>query len=113
MAWARLDDGFYDHPKTISLWRRSPGAVGLHVRAITYCAKHLTDGHISEEVVNGMAPLQRDREAMVKALITEGQWYENGEDGFVIHDYLDWNPSKEEVLEKRRKDRERKQAKSG
>lgn len=113
MAWGKIDDGFYDHPKTVSLWRRNPGAVGLHIRGISYCAKHLTDGYIQHEIVNAMAPVQRDRDEMIQALIEEKTWYENGEEGFAIHDYLDWNPSKEEVLEKRRKDRERKQAKNG
>jgi hypothetical protein len=107
VAWARLDDGFYDHPKITRVWRRCPGAVGLHARVIAYCARHETDGHILAEIVTGLSPLQRDREAQVKALIEEGLWYQ-GEDGFVIHDYLDYNPSREQINHKRAEDRERK-----
>ena len=107
MAWGRLDDSFYDHPKTLRIWRKCPGAVGLHARAISYCAKHQTDGYIMAEIVNGLSPLQRDREEQVKALIEEQAWYES-EDDFAVHDYLDYNPSKEETEAKRAADRDRK-----
>lgn len=107
MAWGKLDDGFYDNPKIVRIWRRCPGAVGLHARAISYCAKHLTDGHILAEVVQGLSPLQRDREEQVKALIAEKAWYE-GDGEYILHHYLDMNPSKEEVEGKREQDRERK-----
>lgn len=107
MAWGKLDDGFYDNPKIVRIARQSHGAVGIHARAISYCAKHLTDGHIPAEVVQGFAPLQRDREQMVEVLIAERAWYKS-EDGYILHDYLDQNPSKEEVEAKRAEDRERK-----
>ena len=107
MPWAKLDDGFYDHPKTLRIWRRCPGAVGLHARAISYCARHSTDGHIMAEIVEGLSPLQRDREQQVKALIEEKAWYQD-EDGFVIHDYNDYNPTKAQLEEKRAADAERK-----
>lgn len=109
MAWGKLDDGFYDNPRIVRIAKRSHGAVGLHARAISYCAKHLTDGHILADIVQGFAPLQRDRENMVKVLIEETAWYENEKgDGFILHDYLDQNPSRAEVEAKRAEDRERK-----
>jgi len=107
MTWARLDDSFYDHPKTLRIWNRCPGAVGLHARAISWCAKHEQDGHLPAAIVESISPVQSDRDEQISALTGEGAWHENG-DGFVIHDYLDYNPSREEVASKRRKDRERK-----
>ena len=107
MAWGRLDDGYYDHPKVLKALDSDAGAVGLHCRAIAYCAKHQLDGHLSERAVCSLMPLQSDREKAVAALLDAGLLERNG-DSYVVHDFLDYNPSREEVIEKRRKDRERK-----
>lgn len=107
MAWARLDDSFYDHPKVLTIWHRRPDALGLHMRAIAYCARHETDGHISALAVMALSPLQSDREQQVTALIDAGLWYE--QDGnYLIHDYLDYNLSRNEIAARRSRDRERK-----
>jgi hypothetical protein len=107
MPWARLDDSFYDHPKTLALAGRSPAAGFLHVRAITYCCKHLTDGFFPKSLVETLVPVQRDRDEQLAALIEIGLWYDRGEQ-YAIHDFQDYQPTKDEVAEKRRKDRERK-----
>lgn len=107
MAWARLDDGFYDHPKVMQLASTVPAAGFLHVRAITYCCKHLTDGVIPRAMVESLVPVQRDRDEQVGALLETGLWYEDG-DRYAIHDFHDYQPTRDEVAEKRRKDRERK-----
>lgn len=111
MAWARLDDSFYDHPKVTSVWHRRPDALGLHMKAIAYCARHETDGWMLPGAVMALSPLQSDRELQVEVLLDEGLWVEH--DGrYGIHDYLDYNFSKEEIEKKREADRERK-AKKG
>lgn len=107
MAWARLDDSFYDHPKVLRIWHDRPDALGLHMRAIAYCARHETDGYLPGPAVMGLSPLQSDREQQVAALINAGLWYEN-EGDFVIHDYLDYNLSRNEIAARRSKDRDRK-----
>lgn len=107
MAWARLDDGFYDHPKTLRLVKSNPAAGFLHVRAITYCCKHLTDGRITKQAVESLVPVQRDRDEQTGALLETGLWYDDG-DAYAIHDFQDYQPTRDEVAEKRRKDRERK-----
>jgi hypothetical protein len=106
MAWARLDDGFYDHPKVIAVWHSRPDALGLHMRAIAYCARHETDGKILAPAVMALSPLQRDREEQVSALVDAGLWYEQDEH-YLIHDYLDYNLSRDEIAAKREADRER------
>lgn len=113
MAWARIDDGFVDHPKILRIWNRCPGAIGLHVRAIAYCSKHLTDGHIPAVAVAALSPVQSERDDQIEALINEGAWYsDEGSETFVIHDFLDYQPTREEVADRRQKDRERKRAKA-
>lgn len=111
MAWARIDDGFVDHPKVLRIWNRNPGAIGLHVRAIAYCAKHLTDGRIPVVAVETLSPVRSERDGQVEALITEGAWYrDEGSETFVIHDFLDYQPTRDEVTDRRQKDRDRKRA---
>ena len=112
MGWARIDDGYYDHPKVLRAVELDAGSIGLHVRAISYCAKQELNGHIPERAVCALMPLQRDREKAVAALIEVGL-FQATEDGYVLHDYLDYNPSREEILEKRKRDRERKAATRG
>lgn len=98
MPWVRLDDGFDDHPKILDL---SDQAYRLHVGALCFCARTLTDGFVSEgalrRLVNG---------GHVSELVDAGLW-EAGDGGWWIHDFLDYNQSAEQVLEEREKARER------
>lgn len=107
MTWARLDDSFYDHPKVLRLWSRCPAAIALHVRAMSWCAKHEQDGRLPKEVVEAISPVQSDRDEQIAALTDEGAWHKTEED-FVIHDFLDYNPSRQEIGDRKERDRERK-----
>ena len=102
MAWARLDDKFHSHPK---VRRAGLAAIGLHVRAISYSAAHLLDGHIDVEWVREAGGAQHKK--LVTALVDAGLWSQNGH-GWVINGYLDYNPSREEVEERRAADSARK-----
>lgn len=100
MTWARIDDVFPDHPKVVEL---SDRAFRVHVAAICYAARHLTDGHIPKAAVPGLAA---GRKAAVTELVRSGLWDKNGNGGFVIHDYLDYNPSREEIEAERERKRQ-------
>jgi hypothetical protein len=112
VAWARLDDGFFCHPKVTRVWDINPGAVGLWVRLISYCSKYETDGFVPEVTVAMLSPDLSERTAQLDALI-EGRAIQRHEDGFVIRDYLDYNPSRAQIDEKRESDRLRKQKARG
>jgi hypothetical protein len=112
MAWARLDDGFFCHPKVTRVWDLNPGAVGLWVRLISYCSKYETDGFVPETTVAMLSPDESERSHMVKALI-EGSALVRHEDGFVVQDYLDYNPSREQIAQKRESDAARKRKARG
>lgn len=113
MAWARIDDGFVDHPKILRIWNQCPAAIGLHVRAIAYCAKHLTDGYIPLVAVATLSPNADERDEQTQALLEGGAWYKDeASESFVIHDYLDFQPTRDEVADRRQRDRERKRAKT-
>jgi len=107
MTWVKLDDGFDDHPKIRALWMSYPPALGLHVMALAYCARNLTDGLVHSWYVAEKVPEKKRREAMTKALESVALWHPKS-DGWELHDFLDFNPTASAVLEKRRADSERK-----
>jgi hypothetical protein len=102
MAWVRLDDAFPEHPKVIEV---GGDAAWLHVCALAYCNRNLTDGKITE----GALPRLSDRRhpaKLARLLVAVGLWDET-DGGWVIHDYLDFQPSKAKVDAERRAARER------
>lgn len=102
MAWGRLDDSFDAHRK---VRRAGLEATGLHARALSYCAGALTNGHVDPEWLEERAGRRSGK--LAEQLVAAGLWEPNS-DGYVIHDYLDYNPSREQVEAKRRRDSERK-----
>lgn len=101
MTWVKLDDGFADHPKIAPL---SNEAFRVFVHGLCYSARHLTDGRIPQAVAKAISP-RRALDELVEA----GLWNRNGT-GFVIHDYLDFQPSSEQIRAKRAADSERKKS---
>jgi hypothetical protein len=98
MPWFRLEDSFANNPKVT---KAGNAATGLWVRCGTYSAQYLTDGHIPHDVARGYG---RHRE--IDALLDAEMWIENGT-GFLIPDYLEYNPSKKQVLAERAAARDR------
>lgn len=118
MTWVRIDDGFSDHPKIVAA---GPLGAIIQVRALCYCARHLTDGFIPDGAVSGLVA------GMDHISISSGgvpglfdvadeasdlPWcdvmcacalWEKVAGGYRVHDYLDYNPSKSEVVQLRRK----------
>ncbi|MFF7147542.1 hypothetical protein ACFZAO_05645 [Streptomyces griseoaurantiacus] len=102
MPWVKLDDRFPSHRKIALL---SDRAFRLHVSAICWCAENLTDGRISDREL-ALVTRVRGVKATAKQLEDAGLW-DRTDDGWVIHDYLDYNPSREQVLLERKKNAER------
>ena len=105
MPWVKLDDRFPSHRKVALL---SDRAFRLHVSAICWCAENLTDGHISDRELTLVAHV-RGVKATAKQLEDAGVW-DRVDDGWVIHDYLDYNPSRDQVLAERKKNAARQEA---
>lgn len=103
MAWLKLDDAFVDHERIEPL---SDRAFRLHITALCLCARKLTDGHVSSKDVKVCRTLVAAGPRHLAELENAGVWEPNG-DGFQIRDYLDYNPSAEQVREERRKASER------
>ena len=107
MPWVKIEDAFYDHPKVAML----PPAymlpcVGLHLLVMCYCSRTLTDGFIPEPQIDRLAGdlttllPQGTSAPLVNALLDVGLWEPDpqGRAGYLVHDFLDYNPSKREVL---------------
>lgn len=102
MTWFRVDDGFYDHPKVADL---PDAAIALWTRAGSWCAKHLTDGAVPTRALRRFCD---DPDVAAKALVDSGLWDRTVE-GFLFHDWDNYQPSRDEV-EERRADHARRQA---
>lgn len=103
MPWSKFDDNFWGHPKTIAA---GTTAVGLLVKAITYSNHYLTDGLIPLNIMPMLAP-DIDYKAAAEKLVEVGYFTET-EKGYQIHDFLEYNPSAEQVRAQREKDKARK-----
>lgn len=91
-----------DDPKVAGL---SDGAFRLHVAGIAYCNKHLTDGLINGHEVPRR--VRSFRKNSLTELVHHGLWRSVLEgEAYVIHDYLDWNPSRAEVEDRKQKSRD-------
>lgn len=99
MTWFRLEDSFYDHPKVT---KAGNSAVGLWVRCSTYSARQLLDGRVPMETAHLMGT-RRD----IDRLSATGLWIVAG-DEYLIPDFLEYNPSSDQVRSIRKRDAERK-----
>lgn len=96
MTWLRLDDKMSRHAKIVGL---TDPAFRLHIHALLYCAEQATDGRVLSAAAPTLSA-HRNKPALIKELVDAGLW-ETLVGGWEIHDFLDWNPSKEETEKKR------------
>ena len=108
--WVKLDDDFFENPKTGPL---SKGAKLLYLAGLTYCAKSLTDGKIDARGVRVVRALAEVGAKAVAELEAAGRWEKNGS-GYIVHDWLEYNPPAAKVLAQREAAKERmKRARAG
>jgi hypothetical protein len=111
VPWVRFDDQFPIHRKVAGL---SDRAFRLHAEAIFWCARNLTDGHIAAAEITLLCPTKRKLSDHIAVLVSRGLWHTADEDcasetcpapaggdGWVIHDYWFYQPSKARVLKER------------
>lgn len=105
MTWVKLDDQFAEHAKVYPL---SDRAFRLHVTALCYCARNLTDGRIDERGLRTVAITAKLRRvAPYAAELVEARLWAVRRDGHEIRDYLDYNPASAQVKEDREAARSR------
>jgi len=102
MTWARLDDGLLTHPKAMAA-----GIEGraLFVASILYSARELTDGQITGGAIAALAGLAGVRNAKkTTELLVSLRLWDIRDGSYWVHDYLDYNPSRADVMAKREAD---------
>ena len=99
MAWFKVDDHLYSHPKWLSLPK---GSRALWVTAGSWCSGQLLDGFIPAAVLPTLDGTRRDATELVKV----GLWIET-DGGWEFHDWGEYQPTKASVIERRKKSAER------
>lgn len=89
MPWFKVDDGLYSHPKWVAA---SPAAKALWVTAGSWSASQLTDGHVPTYIL----PVVGGKPKAAQELVELGLWEMNG-NGWVFHDWEEFQPSKVDV----------------
>lgn len=94
MTWFRVDDKSAFHRKVTDVGNEAWGAL---CRAGAWSSDHLTDGRVPWSVALTIASKKIWERLFVTGLCERLE----GTTDFLIHDFLDWNPSREQVLELR------------
>ena len=122
MGWIRVEDNFYDNEKMLAA-----GSIGrdLYWHGMGFCNRNLTDGIIPKRraltlvdfsdaaviVAQGGYDGQDCAPIAIQRLLDADLWHEDGHDcpdcvqpgprNYVVHDYLKYQPSREQVEAKR------------
>ncbi|WP_288019020.1 hypothetical protein [Tepidiforma sp.] len=95
MAWIRIDDRMPYHPKVVGL---SAEAFRLYVASLCYAGGHETDGFVPASALPVLWGTARTAAELERA----GLW-DRADGGWSIHDYLDYNPSRSDLDDARRR----------
>jgi len=133
MTWVKIDDGFHEHPKISAL---TNAAYRLYMGGLCYAGRRATDGFVPTSALKPLGGVERAADELVAA----GLWHISGKvaggaidcqpcddgaadarwrgyGGWVIHDFLHYNPSAREQGRRRNDARDRmadlRQAKGG
>ncbi|WP_405184233.1 hypothetical protein [Streptomyces albidoflavus] len=97
MPWVRVDDRFPSHRKVALL---SDRAFRLYVSALCWCSENLTEGRILDRELPLVAPRMRGAKRAAADLEEVGLW-DRIADGWMVHDYLEYNPDRARVKAER------------
>jgi hypothetical protein len=100
MAWARLDDGFGDHPKVLDVIDSLPelegaAAIGLWTLALTYAHSTMRTAKVPGFIPRSFARSRARVPAYLGDRLVEVGLWEAREGGWFIHDYTDYLPSED------------------
>jgi hypothetical protein len=97
VTWFYVDDKFGESTKVKSIPRgQRMAAIGLWTMAGQWAAGQLKDGNVPTYMVEELGGSER----LANILVTSGLW-EKTDDGYVFHDWADWQQTREQVEKKR------------
>jgi hypothetical protein len=100
VTWSRLDDSYPHHPKIMAA---GSDAMALDVAGICYASRYLTDGFVPDGALAMLGPITKAKQNACR-LVKVGRWERDEKrGGWWVHDYLEYNPSRAEVEDRRRK----------
>jgi hypothetical protein len=99
VSWVRIDDKAWSHPKFASL---PAGAVRLWMFALCWCNQQESDGFVPRSMLRVLRGTTSDASALVASCL----WVES-EDGWRFHDYLQYQPSRDQLTAQRTSTKER------
>lgn len=107
-GYVQLANGFYLNRKVRRLRRTMPSAIGAYAIMLSYCGDNLTDGYVDADTAEFVLDIsEQELDALQQAGLVESV-----EGGYVVHDYLEHNRSRQQVMAKRKRERERYSAES-
>lgn len=98
MTWFKVDDNLAFHPKVLAAGN---SAMGLWVRAGSWCAQQLTDGYVPDSILPSLGT-----RAAARQLEQAGLWVRL-DDGWGFHDWHERQPSRAQVESERAAARKR------
>lgn len=105
MAWFKVDDKFPTSPKVMRIPRSVRlAAIGLWTTAGAWSAEHEQDGQVPAYMIDEWG----DDGTLAGHLVNVGLWREI-DDGFVFHDWADYQPTRAENDARREAERRRKE----
>jgi len=109
---ARLQDELLDHPKLAAAGAQIGKngrclALGMYAALLMWTNKHLSNGVIPIEVLDGFRGFVVDPQALTDVLMSCG-FLDKHARGFAIHDFADHNPTAATIRARRKYERERK-----
>jgi hypothetical protein len=106
MPWVKLDDRFPSHRKVALL---SDRAFRLYVSALCWSSENLTEGRITHRELPLVAARLRGAKTAAGELEAAQLW-DPVDDGWIIHDFLEYNPDRARVQSEREANAARQQA---
>ena len=98
-GYVQLANGFYLNRKVRRLRRTMPSAIGAYAIILSYCGDNLTDGYVDSDT----AEFVLDITVQELDALQQSGLIESVDGGYVGHDYLEHNRSREQVLRERKR----------
>ena len=100
MSKIELDDQILDHPKFVRAVKHGGSdTIFLWLGLRSYCSKLLTDGFIPDDMLDEVrGPKETKKRMAALDVLIDSKLVHRVTDGIVLHDYLDWASSREDVL---------------
>ena len=102
-GYVQLAYGFYLNLKVRRLRRTMPSAISAFVIMLSYCGDNLTDGFVDSDTAEFVLDITvQELDALRQVGLIESV-----DGGYVIHDYLEHNRSRQQVMAKRKREHDR------